>query len=274
MLPALIPKVVRQLPDFDPYELLGVPRDFQDDNTEHLDLLKIAVLRARKRWHPDRQDGKGDVEMMSRVNRAYDLLTDPELRARWDLAGFGAPDEDENTQMFNEQAFALVCDTFKAVLDDIADAEMELLDKYNAQSANTKRRGLKVERKPTIVECVKADINMKLQRAGKSLKHLQRKAETVRKLGVTVKHVGKRENMFARLQDDVLTDLLGAIAATKNSLEILKVAKRLVKPYKPSGIDPFEIPPDPEFLKEQAAAQAARRMSVPGFENPTYFYHR
>lgn len=61
-----------------PYTVLGVPRD-ADTPT-----IKKAYRKARGGLHPDRS--QGDHEKMAALNVAYDILSDPERRARWDAS--------------------------------------------------------------------------------------------------------------------------------------------------------------------------------------------
>lgn len=71
---------------FDPYAVLGVPR--------HASRLQIARARRRlaKRHHPDRQIGTDRADEMRRVNRAWEILSDPARRARHDAETFaGGP---------------------------------------------------------------------------------------------------------------------------------------------------------------------------------------
>lgn len=61
------------------YEVLGVPRD-ADALT-----LKLARRRRAAEAHPDRHGG--DVDEMAAVNKAYETLSDPDARKRYDETG-------------------------------------------------------------------------------------------------------------------------------------------------------------------------------------------
>src|SRR6478752_2744763 len=66
-----------QLPDY--YEILQVsPR--ADRET-----IERVFRHLAKRYHPDNQDS-GNAEVFGRIVDAYRLLSDPEQRARYDLA--------------------------------------------------------------------------------------------------------------------------------------------------------------------------------------------
>ena len=63
----------------DPYTVLGVKRDATADQ------IQKAYRRLAKKLHPDLNPGnKGAEERFKEVSAAYDLLADPEKRARFD----------------------------------------------------------------------------------------------------------------------------------------------------------------------------------------------
>ena len=59
----------------DPYRVLGVPRDADDD------AIKAAHRKLAKRYHPD---AGGDEQRFLAVQDAYQLLSDPVARGDWD----------------------------------------------------------------------------------------------------------------------------------------------------------------------------------------------
>jgi DnaJ-class molecular chaperone len=63
----------------DPYDILGVKRDASQDD------IKKTYRTLAKQLHPDRHPGDSEVEeRFKRVSAAYAILSDPELRARYD----------------------------------------------------------------------------------------------------------------------------------------------------------------------------------------------
>ncbi len=78
----------------DPYTVLGVPRGASDDE------IKSAYRRLAKKLHPDVNPGKRAVEQQFKeVTAAYDFLSDPQKRHRYDRGEIG-PDGAERMQGF------------------------------------------------------------------------------------------------------------------------------------------------------------------------------
>jgi len=68
----------------DYYEVLGVPRDADAD------AIKKAYRKLALQWHPDRHQGDAKEEAearFKRVSEAYEVLSDPEKRERYDRLG-------------------------------------------------------------------------------------------------------------------------------------------------------------------------------------------
>src|SRR5258708_21213104 len=67
------------------YALLGVPIDADADT------IKRAYRQLARRYHPDLAGPQGAVQM-KRINRAYDVLSDPEKRLNYDTIMGGVID--------------------------------------------------------------------------------------------------------------------------------------------------------------------------------------
>ena len=65
----------------DYYEILGVARNADSDE------LKRAYRRLARKYHPDVNKEEGAEERFKEINRAYEVLSEPETRARYDRFG-------------------------------------------------------------------------------------------------------------------------------------------------------------------------------------------
>ncbi|MGN6723333.1 MAG: molecular chaperone DnaJ [Marmoricola sp.] len=65
----------------DPYEVLGVARDADDDT------IKKAYRRLARQLHPDVNPDPAAQERFKEIGKAYEVLSDPEKRRMYDLGG-------------------------------------------------------------------------------------------------------------------------------------------------------------------------------------------
>lgn len=65
----------------DYYEILGISRDADKEE------VKQAFRRLARKYHPDVNKEAGAEERFKEINRAYEVLSDPENRARYDRFG-------------------------------------------------------------------------------------------------------------------------------------------------------------------------------------------
>ena len=100
----------------DYYELLGVERDANPDE------LKKAFRKAALKYHPDRNPGDERAEVkFKEAAEAYDILSDPERRARYDRYGHAGVDALGHTEFTGfEDIFSHFTDIFGGgVFDDL-----------------------------------------------------------------------------------------------------------------------------------------------------------
>ncbi len=92
----------------DYYEVLGVSRDA--DQKE----IKRAYRKLAKKYHPDRnQDEKDTSDKFKEISEAYEILSDPDKRARYDQYGHsGIRDDDFNFDDFARGGFGGFDDIF------------------------------------------------------------------------------------------------------------------------------------------------------------------
>src|SRR5512141_322935 len=67
---------MRNRPDF--YTILGIPRNAS------LEEIHRAYLQAARQLHPDRNSAPGDTELFLGAQEAYETLSNPKKRAKYD----------------------------------------------------------------------------------------------------------------------------------------------------------------------------------------------
>lgn len=107
------------------YETLGVTPTADDAE------IKRGYRRAARRAHPDQG---GSVESMQAVNRAYDVLRDPERRTFYDATGLDSPEAIPPEQLQDQLINAQAEDCLRQVLKQVLDAESDRMLFKQAQA--------------------------------------------------------------------------------------------------------------------------------------------
>lgn len=93
----------------DYYEVLGVAREAAPDD------IKRAYRQAAMKYHPDRGGGPESEEMFKQAAEAYEVLSDPEKRGRYDRyghAGLGGSAMHDFSHMRADDIFSVFGDIF------------------------------------------------------------------------------------------------------------------------------------------------------------------
>ena len=91
----------------DYYEVLGIDKSATDQD------IKKAFRKLAKQYHPDANPGNADAEAkFKEVNEAYEVLSDPEKKAKYDQFGFAAFEEGAGPQYGGFSGFGGMDDLF------------------------------------------------------------------------------------------------------------------------------------------------------------------
>jgi DnaJ-class molecular chaperone len=126
----------------DPYELLGVKKDASQDD------IQKAYRRLAKKLHPDLNPGnKKAEEQFKNVSAAYDLLGDPQKRARFDRGEIDASGAERPRHRYYRDFSEGTGNQYSndAGFSDFADVDDIVSDIFGRQRrSNVRRRGADV----------------------------------------------------------------------------------------------------------------------------------
>lgn len=89
----------------DYYEVLGVSKDASEKD------IKSAYRKLAMQYHPDRNKEPGAEEKFKEATEAYEVLSDPEKRAKYNKYGHGA--FDQSSFQYSEDIFGDIFKTFR-----------------------------------------------------------------------------------------------------------------------------------------------------------------
>jgi curved DNA-binding protein len=146
----------------DYYQTLGVPRKASEEE------IRKAYRKLAKQYHPDRNRGKpGAEEKFKEINEAYEVLSDPQKRARYDQLGSaykdwqrsGTPGGFDWSQWMGDRSrrgvhveygnlsdlFGNFSDFFQSIFGDIPIQQSEIFTRYGGQTRPGANRGSRHE---------------------------------------------------------------------------------------------------------------------------------
>ncbi|CAF1624706.1 unnamed protein product [Adineta ricciae] len=92
--------------NFNPYETLGVSRTASDKD------IRQVYKKLAKHWHPDKNSEPNAHDQFTKINAAYEILSDPKKRQDYDQ--FGTTSEGNQQRGFNPHDFHDPFDMFRA----------------------------------------------------------------------------------------------------------------------------------------------------------------
>lgn len=183
------------------YEVLGVPRQATGDQ------IKAARRRHARDLHPDREHG--DQSKMARINAAYEVLSDPERRKRYDETG------QTSAEQTREQAVRQV---FVKALHSVIN------DKGN----------LVLNLRRTMSEAIDESTRL-IEEAEEAVKLARKRARRI-------KQAKGADSLLLETLEAHAASGEDAVAKAKYQLEILSDARKLVDGYES---DEEDVPPEP-----------------------------
>lgn len=174
------------------YEVLGVPKDADEA------AIKKAFRRKAKDAHPDRQGG--DARAMVAINRAYQVLSDPEKRQYYDAHGSDPPiSEPEQT------ARSMLYSAVMAALG----AEQEVPDLVRATQM--------------VFQHIRHEQNKQIVKAKKVKERIERHRKRL--------HTKKERNDIEQLFNEQTVAIEEALQKGARQLQAITDAEKLLKDY-------------------------------------------
>ncbi|XP_046332432.2 dnaJ homolog subfamily C member 16-like [Haliotis rufescens] len=86
---------------YDLYETLGVGKGASSQE------IRKAYKKMAREWHPDKNDAPNAADVFTKINEAYETLSDPEKRSTYDNYGYTSASNNEGrNHNFRQQGFA------------------------------------------------------------------------------------------------------------------------------------------------------------------------
>jgi len=169
------------------YQTLGIQTDATEEE------IKNAYRNKAKETHPDKNDG--DDRGFAEVNRAYEVLSDPEKRKRYDETG---DDKERNIQ--------------QEVTSVILGYAMSWIDQVND------------EKSQNMVDFIKTSISAKRISAMQALEMAKKDIKKYRNALERIKRKDGKMNMIGMALTDSIERLEAMIPGINHNIDLLKLA--------------------------------------------------
>lgn len=181
------------------YQTLGV------DKIASQDEIKRAYRMLAQKLHPDKPDG--DIEQFQRVQKAYEVLSDPDRRDHYDRTG------DENAPNYELIAYSRVAELFAMIIE--SDKKGNLIDiaaKRVQESIST--------------------IKLRITESESSIRKNEKKLNRISSKG---------ENIFADVLTAKLDSLRQSIETLTEEIKINSMVLELIKNHTDDKPDDIEM---------------------------------
>lgn len=179
----------------DPYDILGVKRGANDQE------LKDAMREKAKDLHPDRNpDSKDEFQQMM---AAYDLLTSPSRRKRYDKTG-----QWDKQKSFESRFSEIIQAVFIKIAEDVEDAK-----------------------KVNPVLLFKDHVRGVYSKGLSSLSELEAKIEKLNEVRKRISYDGDEENLIIKTLDLQLRQYDISLADFNDELELVKKIQEVLEYY-------------------------------------------
>lgn len=196
------------------YEILGVQKDATPEE------IKAAFRRLAKSNHPDHVDEERRAEStqrMSLINRAHDILSDPEKRAQYDRTG----EEPGTANTIEKQAEEALATLFSKYLDE----EQEFI--HGDICARLTEFAIRIHSQQ---QSNVGKIKQKLTALERKLKRIERKSEG--------------NDLFKMVAEEKIANGRKVLAKTEDEVKISAMLIELLKDYRDTspGKPPIHMP--------------------------------
>lgn len=176
------------------YERLGVAKDASADE------IRAAYRKLAQKHHPDKEGG--DQEIFKAVQRAYEVLGDPERREKYDATG-----DDREVESLRQAALGQIAMLLSAVVEN-----------HDVDHRN-------------LVHEMRLAVNGRELNDRKSIKELERQVAKREKVLKRLKHKGEGNNLLAEMTQREIHNRKLQIAGGHKALELHAEVLKILEDY-------------------------------------------